>query len=176
MSKTQEHAPYRVGDRVRIDFGRRKLTGTIVEDRGAIGAGGRHLYRVDVPMEPLDPMTVEVPEDDIEALGAEDQVMLDKAKILEYLVTGGLVSILQSNLSGGRNQPRVWLCLDNLGNVTHTFLPERGRVGGRLVPFRATQEDKVFLPRREEVKSFLESFGLTGEESYQVISEVGTAP
>ena len=29
-----------------------------------------------------------------------------------------LVSILRSNVSGGKNQPRVWLCLDQLGNVT----------------------------------------------------------
>ncbi|MFO0965639.1 MAG: hypothetical protein U0793_08660 [Gemmataceae bacterium] len=42
------------------------------------------------------------------------------------LASGGLISILRSNLGGGRNPPRAWLCLDQLGNVTHTFIPERG--------------------------------------------------
>jgi hypothetical protein len=178
MRTAHEHALFHVGDRVKLDFGRRKLTGVIVEDRGAIGARGRHLFRVDVPMDPFDPMTVEVPEDEIEPVRGENgaPTPIDKAKIIEYLKSGGLVSILQSNSVGGKNQPRTWLCLDNLGNVTHTFIPERGIVGGQVVPFRAVHNDKVFSPKRDLVLSFLSSFSLSRHEAERVISQIGTAP
>src|SRR6516165_2394571 len=120
MSINTIHGPssFHVGDRVRIDFGRRRLTGVIIEDRGAIGAKGRHLFRVQVPMDPFEPMVVELPEDEIEAIavGTEETLRIDKAKVIEYLVNGGLIAILRSSISGSRNQPRVWLCLDNLGN------------------------------------------------------------
>jgi len=129
-------------------------------------------------MDPFDPMTVEMPEDEIEAVSTEEKVppTIDKSKIIEYLESGGLVSILRSNISGGKNQPRVWLCLDNLGNVTHTFIPERGVIGGQVVPFWAVHDDKVFSPKRDAVLSYLQSFGLNQQEVEKVVSEVGTAP
>lgn len=66
MNTTNGQSSFQVGDRVRVDFGRRKLTGVIVEDRGAIGAHGRHLFQVDFPMDPFEPMSVELPEDEME--------------------------------------------------------------------------------------------------------------
>jgi hypothetical protein len=36
----------RVGDRVTFKYGTSRLTGTIVEDRGNIGVGGRRLYTI----------------------------------------------------------------------------------------------------------------------------------
>jgi hypothetical protein len=173
-----EPSSFRVGDRVRVDFGRRKLTGVIVEDRGAIGAQGRHLFQVTIPMEPFEPMIVELPEDEMEAVAAEGEgaVSLDKQKIIDYLISGGLISILRSNLVGGRNQPRAWLCLDQLGNATHTFIPERGVIGGQLVPFSAVHDDKIFTPKRDSVLSFVESFGLNRQEAEKVLSAVGTTP
>ena len=88
----------------------------------------RHLFQIDIPMDPFEPMSVELPADEIEAIppGAEVTRPIDKQRVIDYLVNGGLISILRSNLSGGKNQPRVWLCLDQLGNVTHTFILERG--------------------------------------------------
>jgi hypothetical protein len=178
MSTTQGQTSFHVGDRVQIDFGRRKLTGVIVEDLGAIGAHGRRFFQVDIPMDPFEPMSVELPEQEIEAMapGTEAAGLIDKQKIMGYLVNGGLISILRSNLSGGKNQPRAWLCLDQLGNVTHTFIPERGLTGGQLVPFWAMQEDKVFTTKQDAVVSFVESFGLNHQEAKKVISEVGMAP
>jgi hypothetical protein len=163
---------------VKVDFGRRKLIGVIVEDRGAIGAQGRRLFQVDIPMDPFEPMSVELPEDEIESVppGVEGDRPMDKQKITDYLINGGLISILRSNLSGGKNQPRVWLCLDQLGNVTHTFISERGVVGGQLVPFSALHEDKVFAPNLDAVLSFIQSFGLDRQEAEKVVSEVGMAP
>ena len=169
---------FRVGDQVRVDFGRRKLTGVIVEDRGAIGAQGRRLFQVEIPMDPFEPMSVELPEDEMEPMppGAEPNGPMDKQMITDYLINGGLVSILRSNLSGGKNQPRVWLCLDQLGNVTHTFTPERGMLGGQLVPYSALHEDKVFAAKLDEVLSFIQSFGLDRQQAERIVSEVGTAP
>jgi len=177
MSTTNKRPSFRVGDRVRVDFGRRKLTGVIVEDRGPIGIQGRRLFQVDLPMDPSEPMSVELPEDEMELIppGAEDKRHLDKRNVIDYLINGGLVSILRSNLSGGKSQP-VWLCLDQLGNVTHTFISERGIVGGQLVPFSALYEDKVFAPKLNSVLSYIQSFGLNRQEAEKVVSEVGTAP
>ena len=36
----------RVGDKVRFHVGARSIVGQVREDRGPIGLGGRHLYRV----------------------------------------------------------------------------------------------------------------------------------
>jgi hypothetical protein len=178
MSVIHGRSPFHVGDRVRVDFGRRKLTGVIVEDRGAIGAQGRHLFQVDIPMDPFDPMSVELPEDELEPVPPEMEATrpIERQQKINYLVNGGLISILRAGLSGGKNQPRVWLCRDQLGNVTHTFIPERGEVGGELVPFWAVQEDKVFTPKRDLVLSFLESFRLSRQDAEKVVSEVGTVP
>ncbi len=178
MNTTYGQSDFQVGDRVRVDFGRRKLVGVIAEDRGAIGARGRHLFQVSIPIDPFEPMLVELPEDEMEAIapGTEADLPLAKHRIMDYLKYGGLTSILRSNLTGGRNQPRVWLCLDQLGNVTHTFIPERGVVGGQHVPFGAVYGDKVFAAKRDSVLSFAESFGLNRTEAEKVVSEVGTAP
>jgi hypothetical protein len=178
MSTAHGQTGFRVGDRVRVGFGRRKLVGVIVEDRGAIGAQGRHLFQVNIPMDPFDPMTVELPEAEIEAVAAESEpdFEIENDKIIDYLKNGGLIAILRSNISGGKNQPRAWLCLDHLGNVTHTFISDRGIIGGQPVPFWAVHDDKVFRPERDSVLAFLRSFGLTRQEAEAVVSEVGMAP
>jgi len=60
-------AHLKVGDRVRFEFGGRKVVGTIIEDRGRIGAGGRRLFavrfRADLGSEGL----LELPADEIQA-------------------------------------------------------------------------------------------------------------
>lgn len=129
-------------------------------------------------MDPFEPLRVEMPEDEMELIppGAEVRPPMDKQKITDYLIHGGLVSILRSNLAGGKNQPRAWLCLDQLGNVTHTFNPERGVVGGQPVPFLALRQAKIFTPKLDSVLSFVQSFGLNHQEAEKVVSELGTAP
>ena len=72
-------------------------------------------YQVNIPMEPFEPTTLELLEDEMEPVSdGETPKPIEKEKIAEYLLNGGLVSILRSNLLGGQNQPRAWLCLDNL--------------------------------------------------------------
>lgn len=54
-----------VGDTVCFDYGAGLMvTGTVVEDRGRIGAGGRHLWRVRIDPElGNEPMFIELPDD-----------------------------------------------------------------------------------------------------------------
>ena len=41
---------FRIGAKVRLSFGNRIVTGTVIEDRGRIGVGGRQLFRIVVRM------------------------------------------------------------------------------------------------------------------------------
>jgi hypothetical protein len=151
----------------------------IVEDHGPIGIGGRRLFRIEVFADPDEPIPFLVPADELEPEDNLDQQrkLLEKSRIIDYLKQGGLVAILQSNSSGGRSQPRVWLCLDNLGNVTHTFAAERGLIGGATVPFWTLYENnKIFSAKQEEVIAFLGAFGLNRAEAEDIIQTVGIAP
>jgi hypothetical protein len=57
----------KVGDRVRFMFGRRRIVGTIVEDRGPIGAGGRRLYGVRARLDRDSESVLELPADELQA-------------------------------------------------------------------------------------------------------------
>lgn len=176
MSAAPGHAPFHVGDRVRIEFGRGKVTGEVVEERGPIGGQGSRLYQVLVPMEPFEPMLMELREDEMEVANGTATPTIGKQQIINYLGNGGLVAMLQANTAGGKNQPRAWLCLDTLGNATHTFRPERGLIGGQVIPFAALREGKVFAPKREMVESFVESFGLNRREAASIVATTGVSP
>ena len=97
---------FRVGDRVRVPLGRSRITGVITEDRGAIGVRGRHLYEVLVSMDPFEPTTFELPEDEIEAMDdlPEPGAAMRKDQIEAYLIHGGLIGILRLQ-SLGRQEP-----------------------------------------------------------------------
>ena len=67
MSKASGEKRFRVGDQVRFLFGVSKVEGTIVEDRGPIGVGGRRLYRIRFQFAAdEEPMHIELPAVDIE--------------------------------------------------------------------------------------------------------------
>lgn len=57
---------YKIGDRVRYRDGITRFEGTITEDRGPLGTGGRRIYQVLVPITYSDPMIFEMREDEIE--------------------------------------------------------------------------------------------------------------
>ncbi len=64
------HRTIRVGDLVKLRFGRRDVRGTVIEDRGRIGVNGRRLLRVKVDLEPsLDPMELEIPATELARAG-----------------------------------------------------------------------------------------------------------
>jgi hypothetical protein len=52
---------YNVGDRVRFQLGAHKVVGTVVEDRGLIGRGGRQLVRVAVELDQSYEQQFEIP-------------------------------------------------------------------------------------------------------------------
>ena len=160
----------RVGDWVSFLYGTRRVWAQVVEDRGPLGVNRRRLYTIRLGDEPTEAMTFEVPGDDL------TPVVPAKAEVIEYLKGGGLIAILQSNLGGGRNQPRVWLAFDSHGSLTHTFIAERGVLGGDVVPFFALQEKRIFTPKSSEVVSYLSTFGLTPAEAEDVVRSVGTVP
>ena len=180
MQASRKKAPrFRVGDRVKFPLGKYRVAGVVTEDRGLLGVQGIRLYRIRVPMDPYEPENFTVPENELEPVAKGDP--MDRApmkeEIIDYLKNGGLVSILMANSSGGRNQPRVWLCRDQLGNLTHTFSQDNGIVGGEVVPFWVLWEnDRIFLPKKDQVIAFLSSFGLAPEEAEGVVESVGTVP
>jgi hypothetical protein len=102
--------------------------------------------------------------------------LLHPDQIENYLTHGGLIAILRSNASGGRNSPRVWLRPDSMGNVTHTYERDRGVIGGEVAPFAAIHDDRIVSPKREDVVSFLESFRLDRPHAERMIDSVGTSP
>jgi hypothetical protein len=58
---------FHVGDSVRFLFGVSKVDGTVVEDRGPLGVGGRRLYRIRFQFAAdEEPMHIELPAADIE--------------------------------------------------------------------------------------------------------------
>jgi hypothetical protein len=169
---------YRVGDRVSLSWGFTPMEGTITEDHGPLGVGGRRLYQVEVPMDPFEPMIAELAEDEMSPFDPANghNTPIKKSDIIQYLKNGGLALILRSNKDGGPKQPRVWLRHDSHGNITFTFAEERGKVGGERVPEKALYHSQVFTPKRDEVVQYLRSFGLSKAEAEEVVAEVGTAP
>src|SRR5262249_15720092 len=144
--KTKKPPPplFRVGDRVLVEWGRRKVDGVIVEDRGPFGVGGRRLYYVEIPMDPHEPMHSMCPVEEWEPANRPSvrASWIEKAKVIEYLKNGALLSILMTSTPGGRNQPRVWFRPNTLGNLTYTFAPERGVLGGAIVPYATLYQDR----------------------------------
>lgn len=56
----------RVGSRVSLRFGLRSVRGTIIEDRGPLGVGGRRLWRVRLEISDVaEPIEIEVPESEL---------------------------------------------------------------------------------------------------------------
>lgn len=176
--RTRKPGPqFKVGDRVRLDFPRYKVRGTIVEDRGSSGDDRPRRYVVGIHSDPFEPEFRTVTEDELE-LDQVPPAPLDKAEIIRYLKNGGLIGILMTNPSPeGPKYPQVWLCRDQLGNVVHTFAAERGLVGGMTAPFAAfAGGDDIRAEKRDEVAAYLLSFGLTPEEAEDVIRAVGVSP
>lgn len=56
----------RIGDHVSFVYGLKRIAGSIVEDRGKVGMGGRQLFLVEVPLQFGDPMRFELPADELQ--------------------------------------------------------------------------------------------------------------
>ena len=175
---TQNDNRVSIGDRVRFSLGTSCILGVVVEDRGPIGARSARIFRVRVSNDPYDDKVFEMPEDEIDVVGQDawQGEAIHAGEAMEYLERGGLIRILRAGMSGGKTQPRAWLCRDSLGNATHTFSPDRGVLGGAIVPFSALHDNRVFTPKRDDVLSFLNAFELSSKDSEHVLQTVGMAP
>jgi hypothetical protein len=177
MRTRQPRPRFQVGDRVRITSPGYEVWGTIAEDRDPFGVGGSRQYTVSVPSDPFEPERYLVSEDRLEP-DKTPPAPLEKAEILRSLKNSGLIRLLMTNPSPeGPKDPHVWLCRGQSGIVTHTFARERGMVGGAPVPFAAFWgSDGIQAHKRDEVATYLLTFGLTPEEAEDVIRAVGVSP
>jgi hypothetical protein len=65
---SKKKSRFRVGDRVTFEFGTHTVVATVIEDRGYIGAGGRQLLRVRLPVEETDEFReFEVPAEEVKS-------------------------------------------------------------------------------------------------------------
>jgi hypothetical protein len=70
MISKRQHGPQKhklhVGDWVTLQFGGERVRGVILEDRGPIGARGRQIFFIEVPLKYDEPLRFEMPADDLE--------------------------------------------------------------------------------------------------------------
>ncbi|HUY34020.1 MAG TPA: hypothetical protein VMV69_14830 [Pirellulales bacterium] len=168
LKKTQR---FKVGNWVSFPWGTGKMFSQVIEERGSLGVNGRHLYRIRFERGDDEYESFEMPDDDLDPVAPPDN-----PAVMRYLKEGGLVAILQSNLGGGRNQPKAWLTYTSRGDITHTFDAQRGVIGGAAVPFFALHEDRVFAGKKGQVIEFLAGFGLSRSDAEDVVAKVGTGP
>lgn len=174
-TKKERRGRFRVGDRVRFNAGLRSVAGRIIEDRGPLGVGRRHLYRVEVPYDPDESEIMMAAENELEVDDSEP-APLRREEILDYLKGGGLLRMLHADILTQGYQPLVWITRNHHGRLTHTFHAERGMIGGVGIPRGALYEMRVYAPKRDEVVVFLAGFGLDRREADEVIRAIGTAP
>jgi hypothetical protein len=177
MRTKNPRAKFKVGGRVRFGWPTQRVWGTMMEDRGPLGVDGRRQYVVGIPVHPFETERHAVSEDRLE-LDVTPPAPLEQVEILDFLENGGLIKLLLTKPSlDGPKDPHVWLCRSQPGNVTHTFAPERGQVGGAAVPFAAFRDSSpIRAGKRDEVATYLRTFGLTPEEPEEVIRAVGVGP
>ena len=170
-------AKFRVGDRVQFELWGKKTWGIITEDRGIVGHNGPRWYTISVPMEPYDPEPHVMDEEELEP-DTISRVPLEKSEIIDYLKTTGLYSILLANNMLPLEYPVVWLGRDCHGEITYTFSPRRGLIGGQIIPDSALARRgrRIDARKKDEVAAYLLGFGLTPEEAEYVIQSVGVAP
>ena len=166
---------FEIGDRVCFTMGTSTICGQILNDRGPIGFNGTRIYQVLIPNDPYEDEIIEMPADSLSRASDDEFEITTDAKI-EYFVDGGLLRILKQNQSGGKKQPRVWLALDTADNVIHTFIENRGIIGGETIPPQVLHENKIFTPKIPIVTEFLQSFGLSLTQAKKIIKKVGASP
>lgn len=174
MSSTTSSADFKVGDKVWVPMPLNRVCGTVTEDRGHLGRGGRRLYYVSVPNHPYNTHELLVSADEIDHLTAEEQAVLYEPlaseEIKQFLINGGLMSILVHNSA----EP-VWLRRGPRGNVTHTFIEGYSTTGGAIPPPSALHEEKISASQRNAVIRFVKTFGLNDSDAENVVNQFGVS-
>ena len=163
------------GDHVQFTSGNTSVRAIVVGDRGPIGANKNRILQIRVPDAPYEDEVFEMSEDQLTVIDQETSrgspIRVDESR--EYFANGGLVQILRAAAEG---RTAAWLCRNSLGNLTHTFSPDRGIVGGAIIPTNALHGHYIFRPKRDEVLDYLSTFGLSRTDAEQVIRSVGLVP
>jgi len=166
---------FRVGDRVWVPIPLGRAAGTVIEDRGPLGSGGQHLFRVSVPNHPHTSEVFLVSEVQMQHIPPNEEeaerCQFDRETIKNFLIDGGLISILVHN-----SPEPVWLRRGPRGNVTFTNIDGYSQNGGKIPPAYVLEGERISAPKQEEVIQFMKSFGLTDNDARDVISHIGTAP
>jgi len=117
--------PFSVGQIVQFVFGTSLARGQIIEDRGPLGAEGRHIDRLRVDHDPYDPAIFEMPEDELELVPDDDTAAsrsISALEVVDYLQRGGASRHPSSRRFGGaratsrlavqrqRRKPDTYLC------------------------------------------------------------------
>ncbi len=175
MNGTASSATFKVGDKVWVRMATGRAAGTVTEDRGSLGRGGRRLFYVSVPNHPYSSDVLLLGEDEMEPMTADERTTLyeplDPQAVKDFLIHGGLFAILARN-----SQQPVWLRRGPRGSLTQTYIEGYSVTGGESPPLSALHGEKIFTPKRDAVIRFLKSFGLTDDEAGEVVRRVGTAP
>lgn len=175
MGQAPVIATFKAGDKVWVPLAVGRVCGTIIEDRGRLGVSGQHLFRVSVPRDPYAPEDFLLQESELSHLDQEELEQLETPlpldAIMDFLINGGLVSMLQRN-----SRKPVWLRRDSRGNLTFTFIEGYSATGGQPAPRGALHGERVFAPMQPQVVEFIKSFGLDLSQANHVVSAVGTSP
>lgn len=170
MTKRTETSPFKVGDRVRLQYGPRNVWGVIAEDSGVVGWERRHYYKVMIPQDPDEPaVTFRTPaEMELDRIGDDP---ITKADVIDYFNRGAYLWMIRKAQDYPGIEPSVWICRDVLGGMTFTFNPKFGMVGGVPVPSDVLDpRGRLRKDRREDVLKFLTGFGLTDDEARDVLA------
>ena len=170
MSKYVSQPKYQVGDKVWVPLAVDRECGVVKEDRGNLGIGGRRLYYVDVSLDPYTHDRHLVGEDEMQPYDEKDVKKISSEEIVKFLTNVGLVSMLRRNLPN-----RVWLRRNSAGNVSYTYLEEFGEIGGQHAPLYVLMGDKISKQGEDQVRQFIESFGLSKAQVQHVLQKVGVA-
>jgi len=173
--RTSATAGFKKGDKVWVPLAVGRVRGAVIEDRGPLGLEGRHVYRVSVPNDPYVSEEYTLSEDELTLLDEREEQSEHEQPapnaIMEFLVDGGLIAILQTN-----GPERVWLRRDASGNLTFTFMEGYSATGGHVPPAYALHGERIFSPKEREVSEFIQSFGLSEEQAEHIVSSIGKAP
>ena len=170
----QTQPKIRVGDRVAFDWVFNHLVGIVVEITAPILPGKKRLIRVSVPNDPYEEETYPITIDDISAVGDEIPTpeAITNAEAFDY-IQNSLLSIIYAGYDEHR-YARVWLKREHgNGFLTHTYVPDRGMLGGGGVPYDVLWNNKLKQSRLDEVRTFLKSFQLAHEQVESIIHKIG---
>jgi len=94
--------------------------------------------------------------------------------LVDYFANGALLNILGT--SSGPHPPLVWVTAQPDGSFRYGFTQDPNSVGGQSAPFGTVHEEKIFLPKKEQVIEYLQTFGLSKADAELVALRIGTEP